>query len=503
MKAPFIFSRPLLILYFIIFVFGCQIDTDEIPQVLEAKSYAFSIEDMPELGNVLAPYLGRVGRNNGNKLEVNGGYNSLIDRINFKHILARMDSTGQIYMSMSILNENPQVIQNLVIGKDPSGKYLHPMIFTYTMSDEFYEQYKETLSLEGFKGNFERVNLSPYSIQENNSAANLENQRSTTSTNCPDGTPLEPQANPDPTDPNSSNNGGSSGGTSTLSSCSYELQVIGYISTETTNLRTGAVVTQTFPQWGMVLVCPGGPNEMSSSDTSCTDPNSGEVPIVDALLIILSESFQKNQKLMCIWDKLKGIRGVQNQLKKFDSEMSVWNLNIDAKGFLDPSNGFRPSQNAVTRDTYNINDRNTTIYLNTNSDKMNRPTLEIARTLMHEIIHAEIFRKVKSVNGLKGLSEDNFPGLFDYYSRFQTQMQHQLMAEHYISILADMLKAFDGGFESDETYEALAWGGLEAWQDSEGNIYKFAAYESLDETKKKQIAKLRDEFNKIGSKICD
>lgn len=272
--------KVLWILFLYGFVLGCQIDSDEIPQALEAKSYAFSIEDMPELGNVLAPYLGRVSRNNENKPEVNGGYNSLVDRINFKHILARMDSTGQTYMSMSILNDDPHVIQNLVIGKDVSGKYLNPMIFTYTMSEDFYAQYQETLSLEGFKGNFERVNLNPYALKENNSAANLENQRSATSTDCPDGTPLEPQANPDPLDPNPTNNDGSSGGTSTVSNCSYELQIIGYITTETTNRATGEVWTQTYPQWGMVLVCPGGPNQMSSSDTSCTDPNSGEVPIV-------------------------------------------------------------------------------------------------------------------------------------------------------------------------------------------------------------------------------
>jgi hypothetical protein len=157
MEMKFNPMKVLWILFLYGFVLGCQIDSDEIPQALEAKSYAFSIEDMPELGNVLAPYLGRVSRNNENKPEVNGGYNSLVDRINFKHILARMDSTGQTYMSMSILNDDPHVIQNLVIGKDVSGKYLNPMIFTYTMSEDFYAQYQETLSLEGFKGNFERV----------------------------------------------------------------------------------------------------------------------------------------------------------------------------------------------------------------------------------------------------------------------------------------------------------------------------------------------------------
>lgn len=126
----------------------------------------------------------------------------------------------------------------------------------------------------------------------------------------------------------------------------------------------------------------------------------------------------------------------------------------------------------------------TRVILNTNTDKMERPILDIARTLLHEAIHAKIFREVKSVGGLEGLTDKNFPGLFDYYSRYgEGKFQHQLMAQHYIDFIAENLGAFDNYQQNDKVYIALAWQGLRGYSTGTENVFYVAFDELPDELK--------------------
>src|SRR5690606_37739975 len=101
-----------------------------------------------------------------------------------------------------------------------------------------------------------------------------------------------------------------------------------------------------------------------------------------------------------------------------------------------------------------------------------------ARTFIHEMIHAEMFRKLLAVaqnpniqldqNQLIQLRND-YPGLYDYYMRWKwnipqgqspSSAQHQAMAQHYRGIIEQALREFDDT-HSDEIYEALAWTGLQ------------------------------------------
>jgi len=62
--------------------------------------------------------------------------------------------------------------------------------------------------------------------------------------------------------------------------------------------------------------------------------------------------------------------------------------------------------------------------------------------------------------------KDNFPGLFDYYLRYEyntqnpTDFQHQQMAQHYRGIIVQALRQFDNNSQPDIVYQALAWEGL-------------------------------------------
>jgi hypothetical protein len=101
-----------------------------------------------------------------------------------------------------------------------------------------------------------------------------------------------------------------------------------------------------------------------------------------------------------------------------------------------------------------------------NENNLNRPALSIARTFIHELIHAEIYRKFTQVQLLQ--LKDNYPGLYDYYMRYEfnvplgqspTSAQHEAMAKHYISIIVQALKEYDNSLLESE-YQAIAWEGL-------------------------------------------
>ncbi|HHC80877.1 MAG TPA: hypothetical protein ENK46_13405 [Flavobacteriia bacterium] len=72
------------------------------------------------------------------------------------------------------------------------------------------------------------------------------------------------------------------------------------------------------------------------------------------------------------------------------------------------------------------------------------------------------------INSIK----NNFPGLFDYYTRYEwntstpNNSQHQAIATHYREILARILQEFDTGVavpnsqQPEQLYMDLAWEGL-------------------------------------------
>ena len=113
-----------------------------------------------------------------------------------------------------------------------------------------------------------------------------------------------------------------------------------------------------------------------------------------------------------------------------------------------------------------------------NPNQLDRPKLDIARTMVHEIIHAEMYRLLLSkaqqreIPWSKQFIEslvNDYPGLYDYYMRYYYydmpngiplgDPQHEMMAQHYREIIENALREYDGS-HSDDTYKALAWIGL-------------------------------------------
>ena len=194
--------------------------------------------------------------------------------------------------------------------------------------------------------------------------------------------------------------------------------------------------------------------------------NNGEVDFPN--FIIFDNDFLNNDCLNGVYDNLGGASTYNSYLTNFDGEFPVAHLKFATSTSL-PEN-----TNAVTSLPQNY-----VITITFNTDNLNRPSLDVARTFIHEMIHAEIFRKLLSElqhPSLQGLTytaleqmSDDFPGIYDYYIRWKnnipvginiTNVQHQMMAQHYRDIIEQTLREYDNNSQTDETYKALAWIGL-------------------------------------------
>jgi len=180
--------------------------------------------------------------------------------------------------------------------------------------------------------------------------------------------------------------------------------------------------------------------------------------------------FKNHTKLNGIYNKIKTAANFKQYLENFEPTFSVAHLMFD----LDATQN--PNALAETNPPSNYWIK---IIFNKNKDWDNTPKAVIADTFMHEMIHAEIYRKLMSLASTNGaidvnkitadLLQHNYPGLFDYYVRFtkgDADAQHQLMAAHYVNIMVNFLKQVYGSQYTDLEYRTIVWMGLQdtkAW----------------------------------------
>ncbi len=226
---------------------------------------------------------------------------------------------------------------------------------------------------------------------------------------------------------------------------------------------------------------PGGGASGGGGYEPDPDPFVGP-PIIDA------DDLLREPKADCIYQRLTQTSIMSRYLKNFDGEFPVSHLKYELSTQLLPNQAGSTDPNPNDLGDYWMK-----IKINENTLAL-RPTLAVANTFIHETVHAEIFRKIKSLGDSP--SVNNFPGIFDYYARYKNDSNenwsHQMMAEHYVDIMAEALREFDPSYSS-EVYNALAWSGLMgtvAW-----NNKSTMEQESIIETKL--------QFNHNGSKNCN
>lgn len=199
-------------------------------------------------------------------------------------------------------------------------------------------------------------------------------------------------------------------------------------------------------------------------------------------------------KAKCVYEKLnQNSTDFANAIKKFDGEFPVAHLKLTLTVL---PNGTR----AITKPPVNYFIEIQLSNNNSESGVDYHHNLMTAKTIIHETIHAEMWRKILSiidnggdVGGLtqqqwtNKLSNGDFPGIFYYYSTYGINgFQHPQMATHYRNVIADALQNFDGNQHPRDFYMDLAWEGL--------RYSNIPAWENLTPEEKERIKIVIDNY---------
>ena len=185
-------------------------------------------------------------------------------------------------------------------------------------------------------------------------------------------------------------------------------------------------------------------------------------------------------KAKCLNDSLtkNGNNFVKDILSNFQGE-SKFDINIESKNKVYNNKG--EEVNGLTRYAKG----NKIVYIDINSSKfLTSPSLAGIRTLIHEYIHADMYRKINTKNYDGDL---DFKKTYEYFKNgnFKPSSQHESMAKLYINQMKNALKNIHGKLIPREVssyknrygdqflndiYESLAWQGLrthnlQAWKD--------------------------------------
>ncbi|MFN4764401.1 hypothetical protein ACKGJN_14815, partial [Gillisia sp. Q332] len=185
--------------------------------------------------------------------------------------------------------------------------------------------------------------------------------------------------------------------------------------------------------------------------------------------VILDKSFIDNDCLYGVYTAMGKATKFKEYLQNFDENFTNPVANLILTTGVHP---VYPNATAVTD-----NPQNYLIQIMFNPNELGRPSLDVAWTFIHEMIHAEIYRLLLSKAQAQEIPwskqfiesmENDYPGLYDYYMRYYYDMpngiplgdpQHEMMAQHYRDIIENALREYDNSF-SDDVYKALTWRGL-------------------------------------------
>ena len=212
-------------------------------------------------------------------------------------------------------------------------------------------------------------------------------------------------------------------------------------------------------------------------------------------------------KAECTYNRLNvGSSTFKNIIKKFDGDFPVSHLKFTINNLL-PSGNY-----GVTKapENYWIEIEMSNTQLGKISD------LGSATAFVHEIIHAEIYRKMLAAAQMGNLDSrnmtsqqqvdyvnslrNNFPGIYDYYiDRYKPTWNHNMMAQHYTDIIADAIQQFDNFSHDRQIYEDIAWAGLRKLEDGTTST----AWNNLSDLEKNRILKNLSNYFFNGPSNCN
>lgn len=186
--------------------------------------------------------------------------------------------------------------------------------------------------------------------------------------------------------------------------------------------------------------------------------------------IIIDSSFVVNQKAMCVYNKMKGNTAFKTFTAPFDIEKPVAFVKLKAGPVVDNERAQTnpPDSNNIIEITINNNP--------THPNGINaQPNLFLCQTIMHEIIHAELFRRIiealgSNFDGVQNLTIVNALEHSDYqvlagYFAANKFWSHNYMAEQFRKAIGRVTQEFATGTpvvgNPENIYTLYAWRGLD------------------------------------------
>ena len=163
-------------------------------------------------------------------------------------------------------------------------------------------------------------------------------------------------------------------------------------------------------------------------------------------------------KEKCVYEKLKELDLFKSTIKKFGNG-SNYNLILNSWTNCACNSSFDDG----CTDASDLINGNITIYI----QNPGRGTLDTAALILHEGIHAEIFKYVDEYK--KGLDPNNRKDLLEWYFTYKAQndntyatsdAQHQHMADKFVKPIAEALRKLDNNKFPLNDYMGFAWEGL-------------------------------------------
>jgi hypothetical protein len=240
--------------------------------------------------------------------------------------------------------------------------------------------------------------------------------------------------------------------------------------------------------------------------------------------VFIDEEFKKHPCLKDVYNKMGKATKFKEYLQNFEATASVADLRFTADDnfSLNPANQDYLNAMAITNPPLSSNEIVITFNTDTNTSGniLNKPDVFKAVSMIHEMIHAEMYRKMlDAMIAAQGagttldwtdLTYDEFRqyidvtlqnkyfGIWDYYVRYDDNNdtpdngQHQQMAQHYRDIVKQALTDYDPTL-TEEQKEALSWIGL-----NEANI---VAWQNLDEDPSLDTQQEQDAINATMTQI--
>ena len=244
--------------------------------------------------------------------------------------------------------------------------------------------------------------------------------------------------------------------------------------------------------------------------------------------ICQEDAFKNNDCVQDIWNKMKRNDVAYDAIKRYLNDDDKLNLCLDIKSLnTDDKNINGNAQPTVTFS--NDQPISLSVTINLNSKRLNRSKLSIARTLIHEMYHAQLMEIIFQAGQFEDYQnhaanyqeQDDFLTLWNYYQETgitnigNADFHHEYMAQNYIDDIASGLKILHSelssqgfidyvegypfsltGFNENINWNwndfltALAWSGLEgteAWEDLSPRtrqLYEqYAEYENYETNK--------------------